>query len=355
MSYLIKTPNELIHPITIGPYTFANNLALAPMAGVTDRPFRMLCRSLGAGIAASEMLSSDISLYNTRKSRLRMDHTGEPAPRIVQIAGGDVAMMVEAAQYNVDNGAQIIDINMGCPAKKVCNKAAGSALMKDEALVAQILRATVQAVSVPVTLKIRTGWDRENKNALHISTIAEDCGIQALAVHGRTRADKYQGDAEYQTIRAIKQQLSIPVFANGDIDSPSKAEKVMQLTGVDGLMIGRAAQGKPWIFNEIAHYLEHKSRLPALAIKKQRAIMCAHLDDLYDFYGEHQGVRIARKHLSWYCRGADKLESNTRIELEKWRAQIVRAACIRSQLSLVQNMFDYLESVSLNSNNELAA
>ena len=355
MSYQVKNPNELIHPISIGPYTFANNLALAPMAGVTDRPFRMLCRSLGAGIAASEMLSSDISLYHTRKSRLRMDHTGEPSPRIVQIAGGDVAMMVEAAQVNVDHGAQIIDINMGCPAKKVCNKAAGSALMKDEALVAQILRATVQAVSVPVTLKIRTGWDRSNKNALHISTIAEDCGIQALAIHGRTRADKYNGEAEYETIRAIKQQLSIPVFANGDIDSPSKAADVLQATGVDGLMIGRAAQGRPWVFNEIAHYLEHKTRLAPLAINKQRAIMSDHLRDLYDFYGEEQGVRIARKHLSWYCKGASGLAEHHQPILEKSRQQIVRAVGTKLQLSLVHAMFELLESNSLDSSTELAA
>ena len=264
-------------------------------------------------------------------------------------------MMVAAAQYNVDNGAQIIDINMGCPAKKVCNKAAGSALMKDEVLVAQILHATVQAVSVPVTLKIRTGWDRTNKNAIQIATIAQDCGIQSLAIHGRTRADKYQGNAEYETIRAIKQQLSIPVFANGDVNTPSKAEEVLQLTGADGLMIGRAAQGRPWVFNEIAHYLEYKTVLTPLAIPKQRAIMCGHLGDLYDFYGQEQGVRIARKHLSWYCKGASGLAEHHQLILDKSRQQIVRAVGTELQLSLVHEMFDLLESDSVHANSEIAA
>lgn len=355
MPYQISKANQFIHPISIGPYTFANNLALAPMAGVTDRPFRILCRQLGAGIAASEMLTADSSLYHTRKSQLRMDHTGEPSPRIVQIAGGDAKMMANAAQINVEHGAQIIDINMGCPAKKVCNKAAGSALMQNEALVAQILRATVQAVSVPVTLKIRTGWDRDNKNALTIAHIAQDAGIQALAIHGRTRADKYMGLAEYETIRAIKQQLSIPIFANGDLTCPIKAKEVLQHTQADGLMIGRAAQGRPWIFNEIAHYLEHKSLLPPLAIQKQRAIMCSHLNELYSFYGDHQGLRIARKHIGWYCKSAAQLAINSRVEIEKWRAQIVRATCIKSQLSLVQDMFDSIEFILSESNAELVA
>ncbi len=355
MPYQISQANQFIHPITIGPYTFDNNLALAPMAGVTDRPFRMLCKMHGAGIAASEMLTADKSLYHTRKSKLRMDHTGETGPRIVQIAGGDAEMMAEAAQINVEHGAQIIDINMGCPAKKVCNKAAGSALMQNEELVAQILHATVQAVNVPVTLKIRTGWDRENKNAMTIARIAEDSGIQALAVHGRTRADKYMGEAEYETIRAIKQQLSIPVFANGDVTCPIKAEEVLQHTQADGLMIGRAAQGRPWIFNEIAHYLEHKSLLPALAIQKQRAIMCSHLNDLYSFYGDQQGLRIARKHIGWYCKSAAQLVDQYQIEIEKSRAQIVRAKCIESQLSLVHEMFESLECNLSETNTELVA
>lgn len=345
----------MIHPIHIGPYRFANNLALAPMAGVTDQPFRNLCRRLGAGIAASEMLSSDVSLYHTRKSRLRREHSGEPEPRIVQIAGGDAQMMANAARINVEHGAQIIDINMGCPAKKVCNKAAGSALLKNEVLVAQILHATVQAVSVPVTLKIRTGWDRENKNALEISRIAEDCGIQALAIHGRTRADKYLGEAEYETIRSVKQQLSIPVFANGDVNSPHKAESILKFTGADGLMIGRAAHGRPWVFNEIAHYLEHKSELRPLAIHKQRDIMCDHLRGLYDFYGQEQGVRIARKHLSWYCKGASGLAERCQPILNASRQQIVRAIGAKLQLSLVHEMFELLESHSLNPNGELAA
>ncbi len=333
-----------LKPITIGPYTFANNLALAPMAGVTDRPFRILCRSLGAGMAASEMLTSDKRLYHTRKSQLRMDHTGEPGPRIVQIAGGDAAMMAEAAQINVDNGAQIIDINMGCPAKKVCNKAAGSALMKDEVLVAQILEKTVQAVSVPVTLKMRTGWSIEHKNAEKIARIAEDSGIQAVAIHGRTREERYGGQAEYATIRRIKQQLSIPVFANGDIDSPHKALEVFKLTGADGIMIGRAAQGRPWIFQEIAFYLRTRKVHPPLAISKQRDIMCGHLRDLYTFYGPQQGVRIARKHLSWYCASQAKRLPDFAQSLQTWRAQLVRTECSDTQFSLLRNLFTDMES-----------
>ena len=338
---MTEAPNNTswLRPITIGPYTFANNLALAPMAGVTDRPFRMLCRSLGAGMAASEMLTSDVRLYHTRKSRLRMDHSGEPGPRIVQIAGGDAEMMVEAARINVEHGAQIIDINMGCPAKKVCNKAAGSALMKDEALVAQILEKTVQSVSVPVTLKMRTGWSKDNKNALAIAKIAEEVGIQAVAIHGRTREEKYAGFAEYETIRGIKQQLSIPVFANGDIDSPQKALEVFELTGADGIMIGRAAQGQPWIFKEIAHYLQKNKSLPPLAISKQSAIMCAHLRDLYTFYGSEQGVRIARKHISWYCAGQAKRHPELAQSLRTWRAQLVRTECSDTQISLLRDLF----------------
>lgn len=232
--------------VRIGPYTLQNGLVLAPMAGVTDQPFRQLCKRLGAGLVVSEMVSSDMSLWNTRKSRLRMIHEGDPEPRSVQIAGGDAQMLAQAARANVELGAQIIDINMGCPAKKVCNKAAGSALLKDEALVTEILQAVVAAVDVPVTLKIRTGWDRENKNGLTVAKIAEQAGITALAVHGRTRADLYTGEAEYDTIAAIKQAVSMPVFANGDVDSPEKARYVLDATGADGLLIGRAAQGRPW-------------------------------------------------------------------------------------------------------------
>ncbi len=284
----------------LGPYTLATPLALAPMAGVTDRPFRMLCRRLGAGVAASEMVTSDVRLWGTKKSRLRMDHAGEPEPRVVQIAGGDVAAMVEAARLNADAGAQIIDINMGCPAKKVCNKAAGSALLRDETLVGAILAAVVAAVDVPVTLKIRTGWDRDNRNGVAIARLAEAAGIAALAVHGRTRADHYEGAAEYQTIRAIKDAVRIPVFANGDIDSGAKARAVLEETGADALMIGRAAQGRPWIFNQLKHFLATGATLAPPALAEVRDIMLAHFEQLYAFYGEHAGVRVARKHFGWY-------------------------------------------------------
>jgi len=288
----------------IGPYTLKNGLILAPMAGVTDRPFRQLCRSLGAGMAVSEMVSSNSLLWGSEKTRRRADHRGEETPRSVQIMGADPAMMAEAAQYNADNGAQIIDINMGCPAKKVCNVAAGSALMKDEPLVKKILQAVVAAVEVPVTLKIRTGWDQENRNALQIAQIAEQCGIQALAVHGRTRADGYRGDAEYETIATIKQQVSIPIIANGDITTPEKALEVQQKTGADGLMIGRAAQGRPWIFRSILYYLEHGKQLAEPGPEEIRDLLLGHLENLYDFYGERTGVRVARKHISWYSKGA---------------------------------------------------
>ncbi len=286
--------------VRIGPYTLPNQLILAPMAGVTDRPFRQLCRRLGAGLVVAEMLTSDVRLWNSRKSSLRMIHEDDPEPRSVQIAGGDPQMLAEAARANVQLGAQIIDINMGCPAKKVCNKAAGSALMKDEALVAEILHSVVSAVDVPVTLKIRTGWDRQNKNGVTVARIAEDSGIQALAVHGRTRADLYTGEAEYDTIAAIKQAVSIPVFANGDIDSPRKARDVLAHTGADALLIGRAAQGRPWIFREIVHFLETGEPLPAPQLGEVEQILLEHLSALHAFYGEHMGIRIARKHVGWY-------------------------------------------------------
>ena len=286
--------------VRIGPYTLPNRLILAPMAGVTDRPFRQLCRRLGAGMVVSEMVTSDVRLWNSRKSRLRLIHDGEDEPRSVQIAGGVPAMLAEAAQRNVELGAQIIDINMGCPAKKVCNKAAGSALLRDEALVAEILDAVVRAVDVPVTLKIRTGWDRDNRNGVSVARLAEQAGIQALAVHGRTRADLYTGEAEYETIAAIKQAVSIPVFANGDIDSPEKARKVIEQTGVDALLIGRAAQGRPWIFREIDHYLRTGEHLPAAPLPEVQSILLEHLAELHLFYGEEMGVRIARKHVGWY-------------------------------------------------------
>ncbi len=284
----------------IGPYTLPNRLILAPMAGVTDRPFRQLCRRLGAGLVVSEMVTSDVRLWNSRKSSLRLLHAGDPEPRSVQIAGGDPQMMADAARKNVELGAQIIDINMGCPAKKVCNKAAGSALLRDEPLVREILDAVVGAVDVPVTLKIRTGWDRENKNGITVAKIAEDAGISALAVHGRTRADLYTGEAEYETIAAIKQAVSIPVFANGDIDSPEKAKAVLDATGADALLIGRAAQGRPWIFREIEHYLRTGETLPAPSLLEVERILLEHLAALHAFYGELMGVRIARKHVGWY-------------------------------------------------------
>ena len=284
----------------IGRYLLPAPLALAPMAGVTDRPFRLLCRRLGASIAASEMVTSDVRLWQTPKSRRRLDHDGEPEPRIVQIAGGEASMMAEAALRNVALGAQIIDINMGCPAKKVCNRAAGSALLRDEALVAEILATVVRAVEVPVTLKMRTGWDASHRNGVAVARLAEECGIAGLAIHGRTRADLFRGEAEYDTIRAIKQAVRIPVFANGDIDSGVKARAVLEETGADGVMIGRAAQGRPWIFRELRHYLATGRALAAPAPREVRDIMLAHLEQLYAFYGEHAGVRVARKHLGWY-------------------------------------------------------
>lgn len=287
----------------IGPYRLKNNLVLAPMAGVTDLPFRKLCRRLGAGMAVSEMVSSNSLLWGSDKTRRRADHRGEPEPRSVQIAGADPRMMAEAARHNVERGAQIIDINMGCPAKKVCNVMAGSALLRDEALVGRILEAVVGAVEVPVTLKIRTGWDTEHRNAVAVARIAEQAGIQALAVHGRTRACMYRGEAEFDTIRAVKRSVAIPVIANGDIEHPEKARQVLDYTGADGIMIGRAAQGRPWIFREVEHYLATGQRLAEPSLQEIRDILLGHLADLYEFYGEHTGVRIARKHISWYSKG----------------------------------------------------
>ena len=287
----------------IGPYQLPNKLVLAPMAGVTDRPFRQLCRALGAGMAVSEMVSSNSLLWGSAKTQRRANHDGEPDPRSVQIMGTDPAMMAEAAHHNAQRGAQIIDINMGCPAKKVCNVAAGSALLRDETLVGRILEAVVAAVDVPVTLKIRTGWDREHRNAPTIGRIAEDAGIQALAIHGRTRADHYKGDAEYDTIAEVKSRLGIPVIANGDITTPEKAKYVLDYTGADAVMIGRAAQGRPWIFREINHYLATGEKLPEPGSEEIRGILLGHLDKLYAFYGEYTGVRMARKHISWYSKG----------------------------------------------------
>ena len=285
-------------------FTLRNNLFVAPMAGVTDRPFRQLCKQLGAGLAVSEMVTSNSLLYGSAKTRRRANHDGEVEPISVQIAGADPRMMAEAAKYNVDVGAQIIDINMGCPAKKVCNVMAGSALMQNEPLVARILDAVVKAVPhAPVTLKFRTGWNRDHKNAPAIARIAEDCGIQAIAIHGRTRADQYMGEAEYDTIAQVKTMVRIPVIANGDITSPQKAKFVLEHTGADGLMIGRAAQGRPWLFREIEHYLKTGTLLPSPASADIHAILRSHLADLYAFYGEETGAKIARKHISWYTKG----------------------------------------------------
>ena len=289
----------------IGPHSLPNRLFVAPMAGVTDRPFRQLCRGFGAGYAVSEMVTSRRDLWHTLKTSRRADHTGEPGPIAVQIAGTDAAMMAEAAAYNIDRGAQIIDINMGCPAKKVCNKWAGSALMQDEALALQIIEAVVAACAphgVPVTLKMRTGWCAQVKNALNIARAAESAGVQMVTVHGRTREQGYKGAAEYATIAAVKAALRIPVVANGDIDSPHKAQAVLRATGADALMIGRAAQGRPWVFREIAHYLNTGALLaPPLVLEVRRALL-AHLQDHYGLYGEFTGVRSARKHIGWYVR-----------------------------------------------------
>jgi len=287
----------------IGPHQLKNNLIVAPMAGVTDRPFRMLCRSMGAGMAVSEMVASNSLLYGSEKTRRRANHEGETDPVSVQIVGADPKMLAQAARYNVDAGAQIIDINMGCPAKKICNVMAGSALLQNEALVARILEAVVAAVSVPVTLKIRTGWDKQNRNAVRIAQIAETSGIQALAIHGRTRACAYTGEAEYDTIAAVKASVKIPIIANGDISTPEKARYVLQRTGADAVMIGRAAQGRPWLFREIAHFLDTGEHLPAPQADEIQRVLLQHIHDLYDFYGEHTGLRVARKHISWYTKG----------------------------------------------------
>jgi tRNA-dihydrouridine synthase B len=285
-------------------FSLRNNLFVAPMAGVTDRPFRQLCRKMGAGFAVSEMVTSNSLLYGSAKTWRRANHDGEAAPVAVQIAGSNPAMMADAARHNVDRGAQIIDINMGCPARKVCNVMAGSALLKDEPLVGRILEAVVKAVpGTPVTLKIRTGWDKTSRNALTILRIAERSGVRALTVHGRTRACGYTGHAEYETIAAVKAEARVPVVANGDIDSPEKARQVLDATGADALMIGRAAQGRPWLFREIEHYLATGARLPPPRVDEIRDILLAHLETLYGFYGADTGVRIARKHISWYTKG----------------------------------------------------
>ncbi|KVW32215.1 tRNA-dihydrouridine synthase B [Burkholderia ubonensis] len=327
----------------IGSHVLHNNLFVAPMAGVTDRPFRQLCKRLGAGYAVSEMVASNAQLWKSAKTMRRANHEGEVEPIAVQIAGADPAMMAEAARYNVDNGAQIIDINMGCPAKKVCNVAAGSALLQNEPLVKQIVEAVVGAVgtgpgAVPVTLKIRTGWDREHKNAITVARLAEAAGISMLTVHGRTRADLYRGEAEYETIAAVKAAVGIPVVANGDITSPQKAKAVLDATGADALMIGRAAQGRPWLFREIDHFLQTGELLPPPLIDEIQQVMNEHLEDHYAFYGEFTGVRTARKHIGWYTRGLSGANG--------FRHRMNTLDSTREQLAAVNAFFEAQKALS---------
>jgi len=328
-------------PLTmkIGPYQLRNNLVVAPMAGVTDRPFRQLCKRMGAGMAVSEMVTSNSLLYGSAKTLRRANHDGEVEPIAVQIAGAVPEMLAEAARFNVDQGAQIIDINMGCPAKKVCNVMAGSALLQDEALVTRILEAVVKAVNVPVTLKIRTGWNRDNRNALNVARIAELSGIQSLAIHGRTRACGYSGDAEYDTIAAVKAHIAIPVLANGDITTPEKARYVLDYTGADGVMIGRAAMGRPWIFREIAHFLQTGSHLPPPEVAEIHRVLIGHLHDLYAFYGEYTGLRMARKHISWYTKGLTGSAS--------FRHAMNQLATVTEQLAAVEDFFAELGTHSI--------
>ena len=322
----------------IGNITLKNNLIVAPMAGVTDRPFRQLCKVMGAGMAVSEMVASNSLLWGSEKTIRRGNHEGEVEPKVIQIAGSDPEMMAEAARYNVDRGAQIIDINMGCPAKKICNVAAGSALLKDEPLVARIVSAVVRAVAVPVTLKFRTGWSKETRNALIVARIAEESGIAALALHGRTRACMYTGEAEYDTIRAVKASVRIPVTANGDITSPQKAKFVLDYTGADAVMVGRAAQGRPWIFREIDHYLRTGETLPPPEVAEIRAVLLQHLEDLYGFYGTERGTRVARKHIAWYTKGLK--------HSALFRARMNELETAAEQVEAIGRFFDALSEAS---------
>ncbi|MDG3084619.1 tRNA dihydrouridine synthase DusB [Vibrio hannami] len=316
----------------IGNYQLKNNLIVAPMAGVTDRPFRELCLRYGAGMAVSEMMSSNPRMWKTSKSQQRMVHEGESGIRSVQIAGADPQLMADAAQYSVENGAQIIDINMGCPAKKVNKKLAGSALLQYPEIIKEILTAVVIAVDVPVTLKTRTGWDTDNKNCVQIAKMAEDCGIQALALHGRTKACMYKGEAEYDSIKAVKEAISIPVIANGDIDSPEKAKHVLDYTGADALMIGRPAQGRPWIFQEIQHYLENGTTMPELPIEEVKAILLGHVQELHQFYGDYLGPRIARKHVGWYLKEHE--------QANEFRRTFNAIEAANEQLDVLEGYFD---------------
>ena len=318
--------------MNLGPYTLRNNVFVAPMAGVTDRPFRQLCKQLGAGYAVSEMAASDPRLWASEKTARRINHDGEMEPKAVQIAGADPAMLAACARFNVERGAQIIDINMGCPVKKVCNSWCGSALLQDEALVGRILDAVVAAVDVPVTLKFRTGWNRKHRNALAIARRAQDSGIAMLTLHGRTRADGYGGDAEYETIAAVKAAVTIPVVANGDITSPQKAKAVLAATSADAVMIGRAAQGRPWIFREIEHFLRTGEQLEAPTVAEVRTLMREHLQAHYAFYGEFMGLRTARKHIGWYVRDLPDGES--------FRQRMNRIESCELQLAAVDAFFE---------------
>ena len=323
----------------IGPFALANQLMVAPMAGVTDRPFRQLCKRLGAGYAVSEMVTSRKDLWNTLKTSRRANHEGEPGPIAVQIAGTEAAMMAEAALFNIDRGAQIIDINMGCPAKKVCNKWAGSALMQDEGLALHIIEAVVNACAprnVPVTLKMRTGWCQSHKNAVSIARDAERAGVQMVAVHGRTRDQGYKGDAEYDTIAAVKAALRIPVVANGDIRTPEQARDVLHITGADAIMVGRAAQGRPWIFREIAHFLDTGEYLAPPLVSEVKRLLVAHLHDHYSLYDTFIGVRSARKHIGWYVR---ELPGG-----EAFRQQMNDLDDCDAQVAAVENFMDGLNA-----------
>jgi tRNA-dihydrouridine synthase B len=322
----------------IGPYQLRNQLIVAPMAGVTDRPFRMLCKKMGAGHAVSEMITANQLLYGTTKTRRRVNFSGELAPVSVQIAGADPQMLAQAAQHNVALGAQIIDINMGCPAKKVCNVMAGSALLQNESLVGRILETVVKAVEVPVTLKTRLGWDHGHQNILRVAKLAQEAGIQALAIHGRTRACGYSGQADYTLIKAVRETIDIPVIANGDIDTPSKARQVLNQTGADAIMIGRAAQGRPWIFREIQYFLETGCIAPPPTVMEIRDLLVEHLLDHYTFYGEYSGCRIARKHIAWYTKGLP--ESNA------FRRHMYQLETTQAQLTSVKHYFDQLADKS---------
>ncbi|MFI3196739.1 MAG: tRNA dihydrouridine synthase DusB [Methylococcaceae bacterium] len=319
----------------IGPYQLDNNLILAPMAGISDRPFRELCKQLGAGLAVSEMVASNPALRHHKRTVLKADHQGESGLRSVQILGTDPQQMAEAALFNAQRGAHIIDINMGCPAKKVCSIAAGSALLRDEALVKKILDAVVNAVDIPVTLKIRTGWDLHNRNAVQIAKIAEQSGIAALTLHGRTRACKFNGTAEYETIKKVKQSVSIPIIANGDIDSAEKADYVLATTGADAIMIGRAAQGNPWLFNEISYFLKTGKTLEKPTDSTIHSTLLSHLEQLYSFYGNVSGVRIARKHIGWYFKHLGTINQDT-------KNNINQATCPSRQLVLINSAFTLL-------------